>query len=74
MDWLDSIGSKGLDGQSLNEIGLRNGVLVVDDQQNKNHFTFDNISLTLSRPAAGGVVLSVGEEGKNAWSLKVGEA
>jgi hypothetical protein len=72
MDWLDRIGSKGLDGQSLTEIGLRNGVLVVDDQQNKNHFTFDNISLTLSRPTAGGVVLSVGEEGKNAWSLKVG--
>lgn len=72
LDWLDSIGSKGLDGQSLNEIGLRNGILTVDDQQSKNHFTFDNITLTLRRPASGGVALSVGEEGKNPWSLKVG--
>ena len=72
MDWLDSIGSKGLDGQSLNEIGLRNGVLTVDDQQSQTHFTFDNISLTLRRPTAGGVVLSVGEEGSKPWSLKVG--
>lgn len=72
MDWLDSIGSKGLDGQSLNEIGLRNGVLSVDDEQSNTKFTFENISLTLSRPTAGGVLLSVGEEGKKAWSLKVG--
>jgi hypothetical protein len=72
LDWLDSIGSKGLDGQSLNEIGLRNGVLTVDDQQSKNRFTFNNITLTLRRPTSGGVALSVGEEGKQAWSLKVG--
>ena len=43
-----------LDGQNLNEIGLKNGNLVVDDQQRGNKWTFDNISLSLRRPSAGG--------------------
>jgi len=72
LEWLDTAGSKGLDGQSLNEIGLRSGVLSVDDQQSKSSFKFENISLSLRRPAAGGVAMSVGEEGANAWTLKVG--
>ncbi|HEY0234083.1 MAG TPA: DUF3971 domain-containing protein, partial [Afipia sp.] len=72
MEWLDTAGSKGLDGQSLAEIGLRNGVLSIDDQQSKSRFTFENISVSLRRPSAGGVTLTVGEEGANAWSLKVG--
>jgi hypothetical protein len=46
-------------------------VLVVDDQQRGNKWTFDNISLSLRRPSGGGVALSVGEEGKHAWSLRV---
>src|SRR5262249_37568100 len=69
LDWLDSLSLTGLDGQNLNEIGLKNGVLVVDDQQRGNKWTFDNISLSLRRPHGGGVALSVGEEGKRAWSL-----
>jgi hypothetical protein len=72
LEWLDTAGSKGLDGQSLDEIGLRSGVLSVDDQQSKSSFKFENISLSLRRPAAGGVAMSVGEEGANAWTLKVG--
>ncbi len=72
MNWLDTLGSKGLDGQSLNEIGLRNGSLLVDDQQSKTKFSFDNISLSLRRPTAGGVVMTVGEEGVDAWSLRLG--
>ncbi|MBX9709832.1 MAG: DUF3971 domain-containing protein [Xanthobacteraceae bacterium] len=68
LDWLDTVGSS----QSLNEIGLRNGVLSVDDQQSKTRFTFENISLSVRRPTAGGVTLTVGEEGANAWALKVG--
>ena len=71
LDWLDSLSLTGLDGQNLNEIGLKNGVLVVDDQQRGNKWTFDNISLSLRRPSGGGVALSVGEEGKRAWSLRV---
>ncbi len=33
LDWLDSLSMTGLDGQNLNEIGLKNGNLIVDDQQ-----------------------------------------
>ena len=71
LDWLDSLSLTGLDGQNLNEIGLKNGNLVVDDQQRGNKWTFDNISLSLRRPSGGGVALSLGEEGAAPWSLRV---
>ena len=71
LDWLDSLSLTGLDGQNLNEIGLKNGSLMVDDQQRGNKWTFDNITLSLRRPSGGGVALSVGEEGAHAWSLQV---
>jgi hypothetical protein len=71
LDWLDSLSLTGLDGQNLNEIGLKNGNLVVDDQQRGNKWTFDNISLSLRRPSAGGVALSLGEDGAHPWSLRV---
>src|SRR5712671_471563 len=71
LDWLDSLSLTGLDGQNLNEIGLKNGNLVVDDQQRGNKWTFENISLSMRRPSAGGVALQVGEEGSHAWSLRV---
>ena len=71
LDWLDSLSLTGLDGQNLNEIGLKNGNLIVDDQQRGNKWTFDNISLSLRRPSGGGVALSLGEEGTHAWSLRV---
>ena len=71
LDWLDSLSLTGLDGQNLNEIGLKNGNLIVDDQQRGNKWKFDNISLSLRRPRSGGVALSVGEEGSHAWSLRV---
>src|SRR5471032_2421259 len=71
LDWLDSLSLTGLDGQNLNEIGLKNGNLTVDDQQRGNKWTFENISLSMRRPSGGGVALSVGEEGSHAWSLRV---
>jgi hypothetical protein len=71
LDWLDSLSANGLDGQSLNEIGLRNGVLTVEDQRNGGVLNFKNISLSLRRPLGGGAALSVGEEGKNGWELKL---
>src|SRR6266403_3654430 len=71
LDWLDSLSLTGLDGQNLNEIGLKNGNLVVDDQQRGNKWNFENISLSLRRPSGGGVALQVGEEGSHAWSLRV---
>jgi hypothetical protein len=71
LDWLDSLSLTGLDGQNLNEIGLKNGNLIVDDQQRGNKWNFENISLSLRRPGGGGVALSLGEEGSHAWSLQV---
>ncbi len=71
LDWLDSLSLTGLDGQNLNEIGLKNGSLIIDDQQRGNKWNFENISLSLRRPRAGGVALSLGEEGSRAWSLRV---
>jgi hypothetical protein len=71
LDWLDSLSLTGLDGQNLNEIGLKNGNLTVDDQQRGNKWNFDNITLSLRRPSGGGVALSVGEDGGHAWSLRV---
>jgi Protein of unknown function len=71
LDWLDSLSLTGLDGQNLNEIGLKNGNLIVDDQQRGNKWKFENITLSLRRPSGGGVVLGVGEEGAHAWSLRV---
>jgi hypothetical protein len=71
LDWLDSLSLTGLDGQNLLEIGLKNGNLIVDDQQRGNKWNFENITLSLRRPSGGGVALSVGEEGRHAWSLRV---
>jgi hypothetical protein len=71
LDWLDSLSLTGLDGQNLNEIGLKNGNLIVDDQQRGNKWNFENITLSLRRPSGGGIALSVGEEGGRAWSLRV---
>src|SRR5581483_7602412 len=71
LDWLDSLSLTGLDGQNLNEIGLKNGNLIVDDQQRGNRWNFQNISLSLRRPSGGGVAFSLGEEGRHGWSLRV---
>jgi Protein of unknown function len=71
LDWLDSLSLTGLDGQNLNEIGLKNGSLIVDDQQRGNKWNFQNISLSLRRPSGGGVALSVSEETSPGWSLRV---
>lgn len=71
LDWLDSLSQSGLDGQNLNEIGLKNGNLIVDDQQRGNRWRFDNITLSLRRPSGGGVAMSVGEQGRRPWSLAV---
>ena len=70
LDWLDSLSMTGLDGQNLNEIGLKNGNLIVDDQQRGSKWTFENITLSLRRPSRGGVSLSLGEQGARPWMLR----
>jgi hypothetical protein len=68
--WIDGLGVSGLDGHDLNELGLKNGYLVVDDRQSGRTWKFDNITLVLRRPGRGGVALRIGEESEdNPWSL-----
>ncbi len=69
--WLDSLSLSGLDGQSLNEVGLKNGRLIVDDEQRNGRRVFENITLSVRRPGAGGVALKIGEAGQSPWSLAV---
>lgn len=71
LDWLDSLSASGLDGQNLDEIGIKNGVLVVDDQQRGIRTTFESISVALRKPRNGGVELKVGEDGEKPWSFSV---
>ncbi|RIK96950.1 MAG: hypothetical protein DCC74_08830 [Proteobacteria bacterium] len=67
--WLDSLSLSGLDGQNLDEIGLKNGRLIVDDRQRGNQWSFENIDLSLRRPGAGGIAFRIGEAGQTPWSL-----
>jgi hypothetical protein len=56
MAWIDGAGATGFDGHDLRELGLKNGNLVVDDRRNDKQWTFDQINVSLSRPAHGGVI------------------
>ncbi|HLA19921.1 MAG TPA: DUF3971 domain-containing protein, partial [Pseudolabrys sp.] len=68
--WIDSLSALGLDGYDLNEIGLKNGRIVVDDQRNGQRSVFDNITLSLTRPRAGEVVFKIGsEQHERPWLL-----
>jgi hypothetical protein len=68
---LDGMSTSGLDGYDLNEIGIKNGNITVDDRQSGNHWSFENISLSVRRPGAGGIAVSVGEENSNRpWSFR----
>ncbi len=49
----------GFDGHSLNEIGITNGSLTIDDRRGGTEWKFTQISLNLNRPKAGGVALTV---------------
>src|SRR5947209_6060019 len=53
--WIDGLGTTGLDGRELSEVGLKNGNLTVDDQRNGKQWTFHDINLSITRPKAGGV-------------------
>ncbi len=68
---LDGMTASGLDGYDLNEIGIKNGNVVVDDRQSGNHWSFENINLSVRRPSGGGIVLNVGEENTTRpWSFR----
>ncbi|MCL2715431.1 MAG: hypothetical protein FWD68_12800 [Alphaproteobacteria bacterium] len=69
INWLDSLSMREL--ENLNEIGFRNGNLIVDDEQRGGRWSMKNISLTLRRPQSGAVALRLGQEGDQPWSLQM---
>ena len=71
LDWLDSLSLTGLDGQNLNEIGLKNGNLIVDDQQRGNKWTFDNITSACAGRAAAAWRSASARRARTPWSLRV---
>jgi hypothetical protein len=71
--WLDGVSALGLDGHDLGEIGLKSGSLTVDDQRNGQKSTFDKINLSLTRQAAGEVVLRLSSDNPDhPWVLLAG--
>ena len=69
--WIDGLGATGLDGHDLSELGLKNGNLTVDDQRNGKQWTFQDINLSLTRPKAGGVALTLSSEAaERPWLLR----
>ncbi len=70
LGWLDSLGAFGLDGRDLIEVGLKSANLTVDDQRNRQQSKFEKINLSLTRPRAGEVQLSLGsEDPQRPWTL-----
>ena len=71
LSWIDGIGETGLDGHDLKELGLKNGNLTVDDQRTGKHWTFRDISLSVTRLHGGGLEVSVGSSNPaRPWILK----
>jgi hypothetical protein len=68
--WIDKVGASGLDGHDLEELGLKNGQLTVDDRRNGKHWTFDHINASLRRPSQGGVVFQLSsDDKKRPWKI-----
>lgn len=67
--WLDRLSEMGLDGQGLGEIGLKDGVLKVDDLRTDKHWTFEHINFSVNRPRGGVRVLMSSDDEERPWSL-----
>ncbi len=68
--WLDGLDALGLDGRELNEVGLKNGSLVVDDRRSGKRWNFEHINFGLTRPKEGGLAFAVTSTGADGpWSL-----
>ena len=69
--WIESLDASGLDGRDLTEIGLQGGNLTVDDQRNGKQWTFHDINLSLTRPKAGGIAVTLSSgSADQPWSLR----
>jgi len=70
LGWLDRLDALGLDAEGLSEIGLKSGSIAIDDRRSGKHLQFDNIDLSLTRPANGSVALVLASTGADGpWSL-----
>lgn len=69
MAWLDRISTSGLDGQGLGEVGLKNGVLRVDDLRTDKHWTFEHINFSVNKPGNGIAVQLSSEDAERPWKL-----
>jgi hypothetical protein len=67
--WLDRISTLGLDGQGLGEIGLKNGVLKVDDLRTDKHWTFEHINFSVNRPGRGISIHLSSEDEARPWAI-----
>jgi Protein of unknown function len=69
--WIESLDAGGLDGRDLAEIGLKGGNLTVDDERNGKQWTFSNIDLSVTRPKAGGIAVTLGSEAvERPWLMR----
>jgi hypothetical protein len=70
LSWLDGLDALGPGAASLNEIGLKNGHLVVDDMRTGKRLSFADINLAITRPKGGGVAFAVNSRGTDGpWSM-----
>ncbi|HEY7459826.1 MAG TPA: hypothetical protein VH765_13865 [Xanthobacteraceae bacterium] len=68
--WLDSFEKGGLDGVALSQIGLKQGTLIVEDEDNGRKWSFQDINIQLARPAEGGLLFNLTSSGTNQkWGL-----
>jgi len=69
--WLDGLGATGLDGHELSELGLKSGNLTVDDQRNGKQWSFHDINLSMTRPKAGGIAVTLSSDSAEPpWLLR----
>ncbi len=69
MQWIERISTLGLDGQGLGEIGLKDGVLRVDDLRTDKHWTFEHINFSVNKPGDGISVNVSSEDAARPWKL-----
>jgi hypothetical protein len=68
--WIDKVGTSGLDGQDLRQIGLKNGNLTVDDQRTGKRWNFTGINIGMARPNLGGLIFRIGSESsEHPWDI-----
>jgi hypothetical protein len=80
--WIDGLGTltrdeatgvAGFDGEDLKEIGVSNANVTIDDRRNDTEWKFRNLNVSVIRPKAGGVALSIASDNtERPWLLNAG--